>query len=351
MKAIDFFCGAGGLSRGLIDAGIDVVAGIDLDASCRTTYEHNNHKSAFIEADVSDLDEHSLCNYLKGATSKELLFAGCAPCQPFSKHTRGPRKRKDARILSHFGRLIAAYKPGFVLIENVPGIAKVGGYSTFKRFLQTLGTNGYRYAFEVLDAKWYGVPQNRRRLVLIATLGMPASLPRPRYGKNLRRFRTVRDAISHYPAIKAGKTDESFPNHVAASVSAKNLERLQNTPHDGGDRRSWPTHLELACHSGEHTGHTDVYGRMYWHRPAPAITGRCNSLSNGRYGHPEQDRAISLREAAAIQTFPDRYVFFGSNKSVAQQIGNAVPVRMAEEIGRHILRLATKTQVAETAEF
>jgi len=128
-----------------------------------------------------------------------------------------------------------------------------------------------------------------------------------------------------------------FPNHEAANLSELNLRRLRHTPHDGGDRRSWPSQLVLACHRGDHNGHTDVYGRMYWDRAAPTLTGKCNSISNGRYGHPCQDRAISLREAASLQTFRDDYVFYGPSKHIAIQIGNAVPVRLAEVLGRQLL--------------
>ena len=200
-----------------------------------------------------------------------------------------------------------------------------------------LNVNDYQYIDRVLDAKHYGVPQNRRRLVLLATRNGLPNLPEAKFGTTLRPFRTVRQAISRFPKIAAGECHSKIPNHISASVSDLNLERLRNTPVDGGDRRSWPKRLRLKCHLGDYKGHTDVYGRMKWDLPAPALTSRCNSISNGRFGHPTQDRAISLREAAAIQSFPDGYEFYGSNNHVAMQIGNAVPVRLAEQIGRHIL--------------
>ena len=151
---------------------------------------------------------------------------------------------------------------------------------------------------------------------------------------------TVREAIGHFSKIEAGESCSRPPNHRAARVSELNLERLRATPHDGGDRRLWPRRLWLACHLKDGSGHSDVYGRMAWDRPAPALTGRCHSISNGRYGHPEQDRAISLREAAAIQTFPDDYEFYGYDKAIARQIGNAVPVLLAQRLGEQVLRLA-----------
>lgn len=358
MKAFDFFCGAGGLTRGLLDAGIEVIAGFDLDDRCRPSYEHNNPGARFIKVDIGHLTLRELLSKGRLKKFEQVLFAGCAPCQAFSSQNKGSGKRKDstsdgtmeklarkesfetATLLGEFGRLVAAAKPGYVLIENVPGMARVEGYSTFKRFLRMLDANGYRYAYDILDAKKYGVPQNRRRLVLIASLQGEPTLPEPRYGNNLLPYKTVLQAIAHFPKIKAGESHAKVPNHVAASITKFNLERLRHTPPDGGDRKSWPKRLRLECHKGNYDGHTDVYGRMSWNNPAPALTGRCHSISNGRYGHPVQNRAISLREAAALQSFPDVYKFYGSNKHIAQQIGNAVPVKLAECLGKQILLLA-----------
>ncbi len=340
MKAYDFFCGAGGLTRGLLDAGIDVVAGFDSDEHCQVTYEHNNPGVRFVEADIREIKPKDLDLKSQSESYDEVLFAGCAPCQPFSPQRRGSAKRNDATLLGNFARLVEEVLPGYVLIENVPGIAKVPGYSTFHRFLKMLAAQDYGYDYRVLDAKHYGVPQNRRRLVLLATKHRQPSLPEAKYGNQNRPFRTVRQAISHFPAIAAGEHDSEVPNHVAAVISELNLKRLRATPHDGGDRKSWPDNLILECHNGEYKGHTDVYGRMRWDNPAPALTGRCHSISNGRYGHPEQDRAISLREAAALQSFPDGYEFFGYKTHIAKHIGNAVPVRLAEQIGKHLLRYA-----------
>lgn len=340
MKAFDFFCGAGGLTHGLLDAGIHAVAGFDCDERSRRTYEHNNPGVKFVSKRIQQVTLGELKRLGNVTSFGDVLFAGCAPCQPFSQQRKGEKVGRDATLLAEFGRLVATAKPGSVLIENVPGMAKVAGFSTFRRFLRLLKDNGYVFAFDVLNAKYYGVPQNRRRLVLIAARVGPASLPEPKYGTELRPFRTVRQAISHFPLIEAGKSHPGIANHVVASITPLNLERLRHTPHDGGDRRSWPKSLRLECHSGDYDGHTDVYGRMAWDSPAPTLTGRCHSISNGRYGHPTQDRAISLREAAALQSFPDGYEFFGSNKHIALQIGNAVPVRFAEVLGRHLLELS-----------
>lgn len=340
VAAFDFFCGAGGLTRGLLDAGFNVLAGFDSDGNCRRSYEHNNAGVRFVTTDICELSLADLKKYSRGRPFSEMLFAGCAPCQPFSQQSKHGSSGRKATLLADFGRLIQSALPGQVFMENVPGIAMVKGNSTFKRFLRVLDENDYRYVYGVVDARQFGVPQKRRRLILIALRHDQPTMPRARHGRKVLPFRTVRQAISHFPPITAGASHSTIPNHAAASITDLNLKRLRYTPHDGGDRRSWPEELRLACHAGAYEGHTDVYGRMFWDAPAPTLTGRCHSISNGRYGHPTQDRAITLREAAALQSFPDGYVFFGSNKHIAQQIGNAVPVQMAEALGRHILAIS-----------
>ena len=340
MRSLDFFCGAGGLTRGLLDAGIDVVAGYDSDERCRETYEGNN-RVAFSQGRIEDLrlDSPALADYI-GETD-DLLFAACAPCQPFSKILQNGSTAHDPTLLSAFGRLVAAVRPAYVLVENVPGITRGAGRETLEKFRRTLERCAYEWVEDILDAKHFGVPQNRRRFVMLAARsGRAPVLPEATHGRDGEELQTVKDAIEGFPEIAAGESHPQVPNHCAARVSDRNLERLRATPHDGGDRRSWPEHLWLDCHRKDNSGHSDVYGRMAWDRPSPALTGRCHSISNGRYGHPEQDRAISLREAAAIQTFPPHYEFFGYSKAIARQIGNAVPVLLAKRLGEQILRAA-----------
>lgn len=339
MIAYDFFCGAGGLTQGLLKAGIEVVAGFDSDPRRECTYRHNNPSAKFVLSDIRHVRTDVMKLPSPAVRHNGLLLAACAPCQPFSAQRKGISPRSEAVLLGEFGRLVEAILPAYVVVENVPGIARVKGFSTFRRFCRMLDCNQYRRVTRIMNAKHYGVAQNRRRLVLLAARNRIPSLPDPSHGLGTRPLSTVRQSIERFPPIPAGGVVPGVPNHVAASVSDLNLERLRSTPHDGGDRRSWPAHLRLLCHSGDYSGHTDVYGRMHWDRPAPTLTGRCYSISNGRYGHPEQDRGISLREAAAIQSFPDEYEFFGNNTDIAKQVGNAVPVRFAECLGRHILFL------------
>ena len=339
MKAIDIFCGVGGLTQGLRRAGWKVMAGIDVDPAVAETYRRNNSETRFVAADLRSVTEDDV-RCLAGSTpSRELLLAGCAPCQPFSKQRQRHSlpDRTDADLLLEFARLVKALRPAAALMENVPGIASGPGLTTFLRFLDTLRVCGYECDHRVLNACDFGVPQHRRRYVLLAVRDAPSFLPRP--AEDLRsRDITVRRAIAHFPHIDAGETHRSIPNHLAAGLSPLNMERIRATPADGGSRRDWPPSLELLCHRRAGIGFSDVYGRMWWDRVAPTLTSRCNSLSNGRFGHPEQNRAISLREAAALQTFPDDYEFLGPTNRIAGWIGNAVPVSFAEALGRAALQ-------------
>jgi DNA (cytosine-5)-methyltransferase 1 len=344
LRSFDFFCGAGGLTRGLRAAGIRVLAGFDNDKECRLSYEKNNPGAKFVGKDIRDVTIAELKRRARVKSFKNMLFAGCAPCSPFSKKRKVETPSEDLTLLMAFGRIISRAKPGYVLVENVPGIANARGYSTFRRFIRLLEKSGYRHRIEydVLDAKRFGIPQTRRRLVLIATRKGKPSLPTPKFGTEHRPFKTVRQTIARFPIIRAGSRHKEIQNHVASVIGSLNLERLRATPQDGGDWRDWPEELRLQCHLGDDQSYSDSYGRMSWDSPAPTLTGRCHSISNGRYGHPTQCRAISLREAAALQTFPDGYRFFGPHTHIALQIGNAVPVRLAKELGKHILWLRSQ---------
>jgi DNA (cytosine-5)-methyltransferase 1 len=339
LYAVDFFCGAGGLTRGFLDAGIKVLAGLDVNPLCQRSYEENNRPARFIPCDLREISAADIRRFVGDVPRDKLVFAGCAPCQPFSKLNR-EKEKDDTTLLGDFGRLVGEFLPGYVVIENVPGLVNVPGNSTYRRFTMKLESLGYKLACGSLDAKHYGVPQNRRRWVVIGTRKVEPFLPRRTHGEGLNPYATVRDAIAQFPPIKAGEGMLSVPNHRAASISAVNLRRLRATPVDGGGRSAWPKDLVLDCHDGDFTGHSDVYGRMHWDKPAPALTCRCYSISNGRYGHPEQHRAISFREAARLQSFPDNFVFYApSQRELGAQVGNAVPVRLARRLAETILSL------------
>lgn len=331
IACIDLFCGAGGLTRGLLDAGIRVVRGVDIDGTAKETYERNNPGAEFVQADIRDIPLDDITDGVDRRGG--LLLAGCTPCQPFSRHA--PKGVDDERrsLIGCVGALVEGTLPDYVLVENVPGFRENNPYRT--AFLETLHRCGYHMDEQVVDAKDYGVPQTRRRYVLLASRSGPISVP-----EGGARPRTVRDAIQGFPRIGAGPNDSpEVKNHVSPGLSDRLLERIRLTPRDGGSRRNTPRKLWTGCHLN-HTGHTDTYGRMRWDAPAPTLTCRCTSLSNGRFGHPEQHRAISVREAAAIQSFGNGYVFCSHMSRNAAHIGNAVPPLMAKALGKAIVRHA-----------
>ena len=332
IKVFDFFSGCGGTSCGFEQAGLDIVLGLDIDKDAALTYRSNFPNSAFIEADICTLGTEVLKPWLDNRADP-VLFCGCAPCQPFSKQNR-QRGESDIRrnLLSEFGRFVEDWLPEYVFIENVPGMQWVKGRKgplpAFKALLNKLG---YTYDIKVLPALWFGVPQTRERLVLLASRGSKITLPAATHGPGKLPFTTVKHWIGELAKLAAGGVDPVDASHRAAKLSELNLARIAATP-EGGGRESWPDDLLLDCHRN-HKGHTDVYGRLAWDKPAAGLTTRCVSYSNGRFGHPEQNRALSVREAACLQTFPTSFIFAGNLNSRARQVGNAVPPAMARNIG------------------
>lgn len=329
MNVVDFFCGCGGTSLGFQHAGMNVAVGIDIDPMAGATFMANFPRARFSKVDIRDLGTEDLAKLLP---PRPWLFSGCAPCQPFSKQNSARRARDSRRtLLDHFGRHVSALRPEYVFVENVPGLQRIGHGGPFGRFQRTLKDGGYHSESGVLPALWFGVPQLRERLVVLASRLGPISLPEPTHGHGRLPFTTVRQWIGSLPPLEAGQTDPHDSVHRASALSAPNIRRIQTTP-EGSGRESWPDELLLMCHRG-HKGHGDVYGRLAWGKPAAGITTRCISLSNGRFGHPAQDRALSAREAACLQTFPLNYKFLGTLTSMAVQIGNAVPPLMARCVG------------------
>lgn len=330
-EVIDVFCGIGGLTRGLLDAGMKVVAGFDIDGSCRYAYEYNNVK--FVQADVRELTGFDLSAHYR--TGARRVLVGCAPCQPFSRYSRNGRDQEWAAI-PEFLRLIKETTPEIISMENVPGLRR---RDVFSEFVDALTGLGYHVDYRIADCADYGVPQHRKRLILLGSRTGPISLLS---GQALgARVATVRDAIGDLPKIQAGETDASDPLHSAAPLSARNLERIRvSTP--GGTWRDWPPSLRLRCQTQDST-YPSVYGRMRWDEPGPTITTQFFGFGNGRFGHPDQDRALSLREGALLQSFPADYQFasdlgVASRKELGRHIGNAVPPRLAFAIGVSIMR-------------
>lgn len=340
MKAVDFFCGAGGVTNGLQKAGINVLAGIDIDKGCEETYTKNN-SVPFLNYDISQISPRDLINKIKITVEDDnLIFVGCSPCQYFSNiKTDKTRSKKTRYLLDDFSEFILFFKPGYIFIENVPGFEN-NIESPISDFKKLLVKEGYVFDDRVVNAKFLGIPQNRRRYILLATrVNSQICLPK----ENKEKIKTVRETIGDrgiYMPVKAGVFDDTNFQHTVASLSAKNLQRIKTTPKNGGDRRSWQNNnsLQLDCYKN-HSGHYDVYSRMHWDKAAPTITTRFRSISNGRYGHPEQDRAISIREGASLQSFPLDYVFHSKNlDQIGKMIGNAVPPDIAAEIGRTIIK-------------
>ena len=333
IDAVDLFCGAGGLSYGLQKTGICIRGGIDFDPHCETPYQKNINGAKFFLEDITRTDAKKVANLYRKKSLK--LLAGCAPCQPFSTLRNGTNKSKSDKwpLLNEFSRIVSQVKPDFVTMENVPQLKKE---SIFLDFTATLKLLGYHVSFQVVDAAEYGVPQRRRRLVLIASLHGPIRLLSPEEIGIQKR--TVRDAIGKLPPIKAGETDAKDALHKARALTPINLERIKAS-RPGGSWEEWPEDLKLACHK-KSSGSTfkSVYGRMLWDQPSGTITTQSTNIGTGRFGHPEQNRALSLREIAILQSFPEDYVFASGAKEIeftpiGRLIGNAVPVDLGYAIG------------------
>lgn len=337
---VDLFCGIGGLSYGLHKVGFDIIAGIDIESSCKYAFETNTG-ARFVSQDVNSVSADQVNGYFRGYDFR--VLAGCAPCQPFStySHTNRNKKKEQYSLLSQFGRLVESVKPEIVTMENVTQIAQFKKMPVLENFIDTLSRNGYRIDVRNVYCPDYGIPQTRKRLVLVASRIGDIHLIPPTHTPD--QYVTVRESISHLPPIKSGEKCEKDPLHQARRLSPLNLRRIQATP-ENGSWKDWPEDLRLECHKkGSGAKFGSVYGRMDWDAPAPTMTTQCTGLGNGRFGHPDQDRAISVREAAILQTFPDDYKFVldGEDYSitkVSRQIGNAVPPRLGEITGESIIR-------------
>jgi DNA (cytosine-5)-methyltransferase 1 len=337
---IDFFCAAGGATKGFQNAGIKVLKGIDNDPTCKETYERNCSPSKFLLKDIKDLKPDEVMDGVQNSENDHLLFIACAPCQPFSRIIRSSQNDKRTNLMLVFAEFVKKLTPHIIFVENVPGFETAADGRIFGALLQTLTSRrlDYECEWKLVDAKSYGVPQKRSRFILLASRIGKIACPPETHGEHRLSYVTVKEVISKYPPLAAGETHVTIPNHTARRLSELNLKRIMSTPKNGGNRKDWPRNLWLECHKKKDAGHTDVYGRMKWDKPSPTLTCKCNSISNGRFGHPEQDRAISLREAAALQTFADDFIFYGKSTNIARHIGNAVPPLIGEVFGKAIVR-------------
>lgn len=337
-SVVDVFCGAGGLTHGFVRQGFNVVAGIDNNIDCKFPYERNN-RTSFMHKSVYDMEANEIESLFVPGQPK--ILVGCAPCQPFSKYTHKREYRDKWDLVIKFAELILKVKPDVFSMENVPALVTYKKGEVFDKFIDMLQPcYPTRIWWDIVNAQDYGAPQNRRRLVVLGSkLGGIELLPRTHEpGERV----SVDDCISQLPPIQAGEVCERDPLHRSQGLTPINLERIRQS-RPGGTWRDWEEHLRAPCHRRA-TGQTysSVYGRMRSDRPSPTITTQAYSFGTGRFGHPSQDRALSLREMALLQTFPNEYEFLDCEKSVVslklvgKLIGNAVPVLLAEHIAESI---------------
>lgn len=338
VSGVDLFCGVGGLTHGLKKSGITIRAGIDLDTSCKYAYEANNN-AKFIGADITEVTGQQIKEYWKNGEVK--LLVGCAPCQPFSSHANKLKEKEQGdkwNLLNEFIRLIKESTPDIISMENVPNLSNK---QIFKDFVFQLENNGYKVKYKNVYCPDYGIPQKRRRLVLLASKFGTIELIQPTHKKD--NYKTVRTAIGHLEPIENGERSKSDILHFTTKLTDINLKRIKSSI-PNGTWEDWDKSLWLDCHKKE-TGKTykAVYGRMSWDEPAPTITTQFYNYGTGRFGHPEQDRALTIREASILQSFPAKYKFVAKGNDVlltqiGTHIGNAVPVNLGLAIGKSIVK-------------
>ncbi|MFV0377845.1 MAG: DNA cytosine methyltransferase [Mangrovibacterium sp.] len=338
IATVDLFCGVGGLTHGLKKAGIKVRAGIDLDASCKYAYEENN-KAAFIGEDISRITGNDLAKFWNPDEVKVLV--GCAPCQPFSSHSNKVKDKESGgkwNLLNEFLRIVDETSPSVISMENVPNLSNK---NIFTNFVSKLKELGYNVSYKNVYCPDYGIPQKRRRLVLLASKFGEISLIPPTHKP--KDYITVKEAISHLEKIENGEKSKSDKLHFTTKLTDINLKRIKASV-PNGSWEDWSDELKLECHKKQ-TGksYKAVYGRMSWNEPSPTITTQFYNYGTGRFGHPEQDRALTVREASILQSFPADYKFFEKEDNIiltkiGTHIGNAVPVELGYVIGRSIIK-------------
>ncbi|WP_299030236.1 DNA cytosine methyltransferase [uncultured Campylobacter sp.] len=336
ISAVDLFCGVGGLTCGLKQSGINVIAGIDFDESCKFAYEKNNG-GIFIHKSICEVNGNEINALFRNADIK--ILVGCAPCQPFSAHQKNKKDRsshKDWGLLYDFLRLVQQTSPQIVSMENVPELRKE---KVFADFVESLKLQGYSVKFKIHNASDYGVAQRRKRLLLLASKFGDIDFLVPESDKIV-----IRDVILNMDKIEAGVLINNKDKlHISPKLNDINIKRIKQSK-PGGSWHDWDKELLPNCYkkaSGQ--SYRSVYGRMSWDDVAPTLTTQFINYGTGRFGHPEQNRAISLREGALLQSFPMEYKFVDKDekinmRKVARQIGNAVPPKLGEHIGKSILK-------------
>lgn len=336
---IDSFCGAGGLGLGLQRAGFDIRLSFDIDNICIKTIKENEKffSHSAVAADISDMLNGRALELCKLKRGELFLLAGGPPCQGFSIQRRGSDIDSRNQLVFKYALLVEELYPKYFIMENVTGIAGKRGKTILEQLLDELKSIGYEVHINLLDAQDYGVPQRRKRYIIVGErtdMGIHFEYPKP-----TGEHRTVKDVIGSLPEPPLDGSDyPGIPLHRRDKLSDINLKRIKALK-QGQGRAFLPDELLADCHKIDSSiiGYRNVYGRMEWNDVAPTITARFDSFTRGKFGHPEQDRSISLREGALLQTFPADFKFIGNKVDIARQIGNAVPPVLAEQIGRSII--------------
>ncbi len=334
--AIDLFSGAGGTTAGLKKAGIDVRIAVEIDKTACQTYYYNNPEVQLLNQDIREISGEKLLNDLNLKEDEKLILVACPPCQGFSAIRKNGNNDSRNMLIFEYLRLIKEVKPHYLLMENVTGLMKGNGKFIFESFLEEI--TSYDVVYDILNSADFGVPQTRKRLVLHGKrkdlVSDKIRLPKATHSKDDKTLQKWIDAsiILDLPPLEAGETyiSDTVFNHTCHNLSKLNKKRMEYIRKNGGSRICLPEELQLNCHKN-YSGHTDVYGIIDINKPVSTITGGCMNYTKGRYGHPFENRALSAREAARLQTFEDNYKFIGNKNEIAKQIGNAVPVKLAYE--------------------
>lgn len=351
---VDMYSGAGGVTQGFKNHNFRALAAIEYDPIIAHTYTTNHPEVRMYDRDVKTVHPKEIlrdCGLERGELT---VLSVCAPCQPFSRQTRLSRADNRTKLVLEMIRFVAVLRPQFAIMENVPGLGKGKNKPILDKLINILRNNlGYKvHAPVVVDAVNYGIPQFRKRLILLCSredidLGIPIEThtsPNLVEKGGKLPWQTVGNAFADIHRLAAGQASRTDALHKARSHTSINMERLRHIPKNGGSRHSLPEHLILACHKKKGTGYNDVYGRLDSKRPANTLTTGCTNFTKGRFAHPTANRAITPREAAELQTFPRDYTFEGSYDQISSQIGNAVPVKLAEVFAKFFYSLWQENQ-------
>lgn len=348
LTLIDLFSGCGGITTGFENKGFSTLAAVEWDSTIAATYRKNHPNVILFENDIREVNPSEIMTQLHLHQGDLSVLSACAPCQPFSRQNKSKKEDSRTELILEVLPFVDVFKPSYVIMENVPGLNKGKNRIIVDQLITSL-RNDFHYCVSgpfVVDAVNYGVPQFRKRLVILCSREGIQMVPPPpthaspkevaRTGKE--KWQTVGDAFQGIHRLASGQRSKSDPMHKARKHNSLNIERLRHIPKNGGSRKDLPERLQLACHK-DTVGFNDVYGRMDFRKPSNTLTTGCTNITKGRYAHPTANRAITLREAARLQTFPDTYKFVGTFDQVSTQIGNAVPIKLAEVLAGYLRTL------------